>query len=87
MVQAMLNTPHELSFSAFTTTSAITASATVITKTMAIAVALPVRGLTCSRAMLASERPPLLTEAVRMTRSCTPPAITEPTSSHRNPGM
>jgi hypothetical protein len=82
----MLNTPHALSRSEFTTTSAIAASATVITNTIAIAVAPPVRGLTCSRAMFASERPPLRTDATRMTKSCTPPASTDPTSSHRNPG-
>ena len=42
----MLNTPHELSLSEFTTTSAIAASATVITNTIAIAVAEAVSGLT-----------------------------------------
>ena len=86
IVSPMLNTPHALCLSEFTTTSAIAAIATVMTNTMAIAVAVPVSGLTCSRAMLASERPWLRTEAVRMTKSCTPPANTEPTSNHRNPG-
>src|SRR5207344_2615394 len=59
IVHAMLNTPHALSLSELTTTSAIAASATVITNTIATAVAAPVIGLTCSRAILASERPPL----------------------------
>ena len=72
--------------SEFTTTSAMAASATVITNTIAIAVALPVSGLTCSRPMLASERPFARTDAVRITKSWTPPASTEPTSSHRKPG-
>ncbi len=86
MVHRMLNTPQALCLSEFTTTSAMAASATVITNTIAIAVAAPVSGLTCSRPMLASERPFERTEAVRMTKSCTPPASTEPTSSHRKPG-
>src|SRR5207249_10921349 len=80
IVHPMLNTPQALSLSEFTTTSAMAARATIITNTIASAVAVPVSGLTCPRAMLASERPWLRTEAVRMTKSCTPPATTEPTS-------
>jgi hypothetical protein len=46
IVSRMLDTPHALSLSEFTTTSAIAANATIITRTIAIAVAAPVTGLT-----------------------------------------
>ncbi len=85
-VQRIENTPQALSLREFTITSAMAASATVITKMMAMAVAVAVSLPTCSRAMLASERPPLRTEATRMMKSCTPPASTEPASSQSRPG-
>jgi len=86
MVQRIENTPQALSLREFTTTRAIAAMAMVITRMIATAVADAVTPLTCSRAMLASERPPLRTEATRITKSCTPPASTEPSSSQRKPG-
>ena len=87
MVLAMVKVPHELSARAFTTTNPSPAMAMMMmTKVAMVAVTtLPVLRI-CERTISTSDLPSLRTEAVRMTMSCTAPAITAPTSIHRKPG-
>ena len=69
MVTAIVNVAHELSFRAFTTTSASPASAVMMIKRMANPVAIPAVELMCFAARRVRDRPFSLTEAKRITIS------------------
>ena len=87
MVAAIVNVPHELSANALTTTTPRPASAiTRIIKT-AIEVIIPLNELISALAISASDFPSCLTEAVKITTSCTAPAITAPTNIQMKPGI
>ena len=86
MVQAMVNTPHGLPLSAFTTTSASTASRMIMIASTATIARRPVTGPISSLAICPSDLPSRRIEAKRMTKSCTAPARTTPITSQIVPG-
>ena len=69
MVIPIVNVPHALSASAFTTAKPSPASAIVTTNKMASAAVTPENPLISLRAISAKDFPPRLTEAKRITRS------------------
>ena len=86
IVAAMVNNPHELSVSALTTTRPSPAIATIRIMTIATDAVVPLSLLISAFAISASDLPSCLTEATRITISCTAPAITAPTTIQTNPG-
>ncbi len=86
MVAAIVKVPQGLPTSAFTTTSATTASRmTMMISTVSIATKPPV-GPISSRAIWPSDLPSRRMEANRITKSCTAPPSTAPMIIHRVPG-
>ena len=85
-VQAMVKRPHGLSRSAFTNTSASTASRMIMMAMMATIAARPATGLTSSFAIWPRDWPSRRIDAQRMTKSWTAPAKTTPAISHSVPG-
>ena len=86
IVQAMVNVPHGLSASAFTTSSPSPASATVMMNRTAMEAETPATGPTSFLAISASEQPSRRTEATSTTKSCTAPAKTAPIRIQSAPG-
>ena len=86
IVAAIVNSPHGLSASAFTTTSPSTASRIVMIATMLTCAAMPATGPTSSRTMRPRDFPPRRTEQNRITLSCTAPPSVAPTSIQIMPG-
>ena len=86
MVAAMVNAPHGLPFSAFTTTSAITASMMIMISSTVISAEKPATLPISSRAIWPSDLPSRRMEANRMTKSCTAPPSTAPMMIHSVPG-
>jgi len=86
MVAAMVNVPQGLPFSAFTTTSAITASMMTMINSTVIKAAKPATLPISSRAICPSDLPSRRMEANRMTKSCTAPPSTAPMMIHSVPG-
>ena len=86
MVAAIVKVPHGLPFSAFTTTSATTASRMImIINTVSSATNPPVLPIS-SRAIWPSDFPLRRMDANRITKSCTAPPSTAPMMIHRVPG-
>ncbi len=73
IVLAMVNSPHGLAFSAFTTTRASTARRMIMIARMASIAAIPATGFTSSFAIWPRDFPSRRSEAKRMTKSCTAP--------------
>jgi hypothetical protein len=86
MVQAMVKTPHGLPRSAFTTTSASTASRMIMMARIAAIVSIPVNGPISSRAIWPRDLPFRRTEPKRMMKSWTAPASTTPNTIQIVPG-
>ena len=86
MVAAIVNSPHGLSRSALTMTSASTASRMIMIAKIATIAATPAIGLISSFAIWPSDLPSRRMEAHRMTMSWTAPPRTTPTISQRVPG-
>ena len=82
----MVKTPHGLSLSAFTTTSASTASRITMMASTATMASRPVTGPVSSLAIWPSDLPSRRIEANRMTKSCTAPASTTPITIQMVPG-
>ena len=86
MVAAIVNVPQALPFSAFTTTSATTASRiTMMISTVTSATKPPTLPIS-SRAIWPSDLPSRRMEANRITKSCTAPPSTAPMMIQRVPG-
>ena len=86
IVAAIVNVPHGLPLSAFTTTSATTASRiTMIIRTVISAVNPPTFPIS-SRAICPSDFPSRRTEQNNTTKSCTAPPSTAPMMIHSAPG-
>ncbi len=86
MVHARVKTPHGDSASALTMTSASTASRITMIARMATMAHQPVNGPISSFAIWPSDLPSRRTEPARMTKSCTAPARTTPTTIQMVPG-
>ena len=86
IVAATVKTPHGDSASAFTTTSASTASRMIIIERIAITPMTPAAVFNSSRTICASDLPSRRMEAKRMTKSCTAPPSTTPMRIHNVPG-
>ena len=86
MVVAIVNSPHGLSRSALTTTSASTASRMIMIARIATIAASPATGLTSSFAIWPSDLPSRLIDEIRIVKSCTAPPSTTPTMSQMVPG-
>ena len=86
IVMAIVNVPHELPRSAFTTAIPSPASATTTMMRIATDPTVPASGLISFRAISASDRPFRLTDAARMTKSWTAPPRQTPIRSQRKPG-
>ena len=82
----MVNVPHGLERSAFTITSATTASKIVMMLITAINATVPATLLTSSRAIWPSDLPSRRTEKTRMMKSCTHPPKTAPARIQSVPG-
>src|SRR5262249_29439350 len=86
MVQAIVNTPHGLSLSAFTTTRASTASRITMMASTATMVSTPVSVPVSSLAIWPSDFPSRRIDANRMMKSCTAPPSTTPITIQIVPG-
>jgi hypothetical protein len=86
MVAAMVNEPHGLSASAFTTTKPSTASRMVMIETMLICASSPAKGPTSSRTISPSDFPPRRIDENKMMQSCTAPPSVAPTRIQIMPG-
>ena len=86
IVQAMVNTPHGLSLSAFTTTSASTAERITRIASTATMASSPVTYPVSSLAIWPSDLPSRRIEPNRMMKSCTAPASTTPNTIQIVPG-
>ena len=86
MVAATVKTPHGDSASAFTTTSASTASRMIMIDRMAMTPMTPAALLISSRTICASDLPSRRIDAKRMTKSCTAPPSTTPMRIQSVPG-
>ena len=82
----MVNMPHELSLSAYTTTMPMLARMVMIMNSVAMDVVIPENGPMFSRAIFGSDNPSRRTDARRITKSCTPPARQAPMTIQMNPG-
>ena len=87
MVADNVNSPHGLSRSAFTTTSASTASKMIMIAKMATMPAMPATLFTSSFAICPSDLPSRRIDAHRITKSCTAPPRTTPTMSQMRAGQ
>ena len=86
MVAAIVNVPHGLPFSAFTTTRPTTASRMImISSTVTSAMKPPTLPIS-SRAIWPSDFPSRRIEANRITKSCTAPPRHAPMMIHSVPG-
>ena len=86
MVQRMVKTPQGLSRSAFTTTSASTASRITMIARIATIASMPVTGPVSSFAIWPSDLPSRRMEPKRMMKSCTAPPSTTPKTIQMVPG-
>ena len=86
IVAAMVNVPHGLPDSAFTTTSATTASRMIMISSTVNSATKPPSFPISSRAICPSDLPSRRMEANRMTKSCTAPPKTPPIMIQRVPG-
>ena len=86
IVAAIVNKPHGLSASAFTTTSPSTASKITMIAMMLTNATNPANGPTSSRTICPSDRPPRRTEQNITTQSCTAPPRVAPIRIHNIPG-
>ena len=86
MVQRMVKTPQGLSRSAFTTTSASTASRITMIASTATIARMPVTGPVSSLAICPSDLPSRRMEPNRMMKSCTAPPSTTPMTIQMVPG-
>ena len=86
MVMKIVNVPHGLSASAFTTTMPRPAMAMTRMNRIETAAVVPATGPTSVRAMSASDRPPRRVDAHSQKKSCTAPAMQTPATSHISPG-
>jgi len=86
IVAEIVNSPHGLSRSALTTTSASTASRMIMIAKIATIAAKPAVTLTSSFAICPSDLPSRRIDAHRMTKSCTAPPRTTPPISQSVPG-
>ena len=86
MVAETVKTPHGLSASTFTTTSARTARRMIMIARMAKVPMMPAVVLISSRSICASDLPSRRMEAARITKSCTAPPRTTPMRIHSVPG-
>ena len=86
MVAPTVKTPHGLSASALTTTSASTASKIIMIARMAMTPMTPAVVLSSSFTILASDFPLRRIEQNRITKSCTAPPSTTPIRIHSAPG-
>ena len=86
IVAATVNTPHGDSASALTTTSASTASSTIMIERIATTPMTPAAVFNSSRTICASDLPSRRIEANRMTKSCTAPPSTTPIRIQSVPG-
>ncbi len=82
----IVNTPHGLPASAFTTTMPSPASVTSRMNSTAIIATSPANGEISVRATSASDLPLCRVEATSTVKSCTAPASTAPATSHTSPG-
>src|SRR5664280_1578657 len=85
IVAAIVNVPHELSDKELITTSPNPAKAITIIISTAMLVVMPLIFPISALAILTIDLPSWLTEATKITKSYTAPAITAPTSIHINP--
>src|ERR1041385_5841645 len=86
MVTMMVNMPQALSERALTTTMATLAKVQTMMNRVAMEVVRPDRGPMLARAILGSERPFWRTDAQRMTKSWTAPAMQAPMTIQMKPG-
>ena len=86
IVLPIVNTPHGLPASAFTTTIPSPASVTSKMNSTAIIATSPAKGLISVRATSASDLPLCRAEATSTVKSCTAPASTAPVTSQISPG-
>ena len=86
IVAATVNTPHGLSASAFTTTSASTASRMIMIARIATRPITPANEFSSSFTIWPRERPLRRIEQKRITKSCTAPPSTTPIRIHSVPG-
>ena len=86
IVAAIVKVPQGLPASAFTTTSATTASNTIIIMSTVMSATKPPTLPISSRAIWPSDLPSRRMEPKRMTKSCTAPASTAPAMIQRVPG-
>ncbi len=83
---ASVKAPQGECLSAFTTTSATTASRMIMIASTDTIVSSPARRPTSSLAIWPSERPSRRSEKNKITKSCTQPPSTAPATSHSVPG-
>ena len=86
IVAPTVNTPHGLSASAFTTTSASTASKITRIASTATSATAPAGEFNSSFTICASDLPSRRMEQNKMTKSCTAPPSTTPIKIHSAPG-
>ena len=86
MVSAIVKSPHGLSASARTTTSASTASKITMIATMLTSATSPAKGPTSSRTICPRDLPRRRVEQNMITESCTPPPSVAPISIQSRPG-
>ena len=86
MVAKIVNVPHGLPFSAFTTTSPTTARMMIIISITVTSATKPPTLPISSRAICPSDLPSRRSEQNRITKSCTAPPSTAPTMIHNAPG-
>ena len=86
MVAAIVNKPHGLSASAFTTTRPSTARMMVMIASRLTIAIRPITGLSSSLSIWPSDLPLRRIEENSTTASCTPPPRVAPTRIHSIPG-
>ena len=86
IVRPIVTVPHGLALSALTTTSASTASSTIMMPSTATSAVTPATGPISSRAIWPSDLPSRRTDDARMTKSCTAPPSATPTMIQMTPG-
>ena len=86
IVAAIVNVPHGLPFKALTTTSATTASSTIMMSRTVISAVNPPMFPISSRAIWPRDFPSRRMEQNRITKSCTAPPSTQPMMIQSAPG-